>query len=297
MSRFTVMGLAAVFVLAIGSVACGREPELTGVTDRFRRLAERPAALDEAENRLIGQCMNRAGMAYPQVPVSQDDRPMNGLLRGAAPLRAEVVRDHGYPDKWMDNAPTPGRGPVETYADSLPIGVKARFYHSLRGEGGNNVRVSLPGGFEVAASSSGCVGSARRQLYRSVDNYLTVFYLPELVRRRASSANEDPDVREAHAAFARCMSIKGHRTATPSDAVALARTYYPDGRREKAGDQEKLLALADAECQTAVRLHERRAAAVDRVTQRWLDDNEAAISKAHRLLQEALIEANSVMGR
>ena len=296
MSRFTAMGVVAVsLVLVIGSAACGGDPEVAGVADRFRQLVDRPVVLDEAENRLTAQCMNRAGMAYPQVPAPHDDRPMTGLLRGAAPLRAEVVREHGYPDRWMNSAQVPEKGPVEAHADSLPADVKKRFYHLLRGEGGNDVRVTLPGDFEVAASSSGCVGSARRQLYRSVDNYLTVFYLPELVQRRASAADEDPDVRDAYVAFAQCMATKGYRTATPADAVVLAKTYYPDGRREHAGNEEKMLALTDAQCRTDARLQERRALVVDRIARRWLADNEAAVSHAYGLLQAALAEANEAM--
>jgi len=295
MSRFSTVCMVVVsFALAIESAACGVASEATDAADRFLQLVDRPTVLDEAESRLIGQCMNQAGLAYPQVPVPHDDRQVTGLLKGPAPLRAEVVREHGYPDKWMNSAQVPEKGPVETYADSLPADAKEHFYYVLRGEGGNDVRISLPGDFEVAASSSGCVGRARRQLYGSVDNYLTVFYLPELVQRRTSAADEDPDVRVAYVAFAHCMSTKGYRTATPADAVALAKTRYPDGRREHADDKEKTLALADAECQTAVRLYERRAAAVDRVARRWLDDNKAAVSES---LQAALAKANAVMKR
>lgn len=296
MSRFTVPGLAVWLVLAIGSVACGREPE-ADVPDRLRQLVDRPAVLDDAENRLIARCVNQAGMTYPQVPLPRDDRPMIGLLRGAAPLRAETVREQGYPDRWMTDARIPEKGPVETHADSLPADAKERFHHLLRGEGGDNVRVVLPGNFEVAAPSSGCVGGARRRLYGSVENYLTVYYLPELVQRRAVAADEDPDVRVAYAAFAQCMATEGYHTATPAAAVDLARTYYPDGRRQGAGAQEKKLALADAQCQATTRLRERRAAAVDRLARRWLAGNAAAVSKAYGLLQVALVEAKAVTKR
>ncbi|MFI6080333.1 hypothetical protein ACIBBB_05015 [Streptomyces sp. NPDC051217] len=292
MPKFAAMGMAAVsLVLAIGSAACGQTPEAAVVPDHFRQLVDRPAVLDEAENRLTARCMDQAGMTFPQTRAPRDDRPMIGLLRGAAPLRAETVREHGYPNKWMAPARIPEKGPVETYADSLPADIRKRFYHVLRGKGGNDVRVVLPGNFDAAASSSGCVGSARRQLYGSVENYLTVFYLPELVQRQASAADSDPDVRAAYTAFAQCMATRGYDTATPADAVALATTYYPDGRRQRAGTDEKTLALADAECQTTVRLRERRAAAVDRFTRRWLADNEAVVSRTYRLLQAALAEA------
>ncbi|WP_331768002.1 hypothetical protein [Embleya sp. NBC_00896] len=296
MSRFTLVGTALSLVLAIGSSACGRHSETAVVADHLRQLVDRPAVLDEAENRLTARCMNQAGMTYPQVPAPHDDRPMVGLLRAAAPLRAETVREHGYPDRWMTRDRIPEKGPVETHADSLPPDVRERFHHLLGGEGGNDVRVALPGNFEVAASSSGCVGGARRQLYGSVENYLTVYYLPELVQRRASAADEDPDVRLAYAAFARCMAGEGYRTATPAAAVALATTYYPGGR-QRAGADEKKLALADAGCQTEARLRERLAAAVDRLARRWLADNEAAVSKAHGLLRAALVEAKTAVNR
>lgn len=298
MPRFAVMGMAATsLALAIASTACGRPSEAADTPDHFRQLVDRPAVLDEAENRLTARCMDQAGMTYPQVPAPRDDRPMIGLLRGAEPLRAEVVREHGYPNRWMTRTRVPKKGPVETYADSLPPDTRERFYHVLRGKDGNDVRVVLPGDFEVAASSSGCVGSARRRLYGSVENYLTVYYIPELVQRQASAADEDPDVRAAYAAFARCMATKDYDTATPADAVALAATYYPDGRRGRAGTDERTLALADAECQTGVRLRERRAAAADRLARRWLTDNKATVSSTYGLLRAALAEARTAMNR
>ncbi|WP_330176608.1 hypothetical protein OG875_25770 [Streptomyces sp. NBC_01498] len=294
MPGFTVAALTAVsLMLAVGSAGCARSSEAAAVPDRFRQLVDRPAVLDETENRLIARCMEQAGLGYPKVPAPRDDRPMSGLLRGATPLHAETARQHGYPDRWMTRARDPGKGPVDRYADSLPADTRERFHRLLLGEGGNDVRVVLPGNFEVAAASSGCVGSARRRLYGSVENYLTVYYLPELVQRQASAADEDPDVRDAHAAFARCMAAKGYDTATPDDAVALAATYYPDGRRGRAGADEKTLAAGDAECQTTVRLRERRAAAVDRLARRWLADNEAAVSRTYEVLRSALAEART----
>jgi hypothetical protein len=238
--------------------------------------------------------MNRAGMPYPKPLESTDDRPITGLVRAAAPLDVDTVRAHGYPDKLMNPAPGPEKGSVETYADTLPPEDRDRFYRALRGDGDNDVRAALPGDFEVGASSSGCVGSARRQLYGSVANYLAVFYLPELAQRQAALADQDADVRAAVADFGWCMATRGYRTATPTDAVALAKTYYPDGRRAQAGDEEKMLALADAECRITSRLLERRAAVVDRVVRAWLADNQAVVSHACAASRAAVAVATTV---
>ncbi len=294
MSRLTGVGLA--LLLAMGTAACGQGVAATEVGDQLRQLVDRPTVLDEAENRLTAQCMNGAGLDYPPVPTPHDDRPMAGLLRGEPPLTVDEVRAHGYPDRWLNPAPPPpAEGPVEKYANSLPADARARFFHVLTGEGGNDVKVTLPGDFHVAASSEGCVGSARRQLYGSVANFLTVYYLPELAQRQAAAAEQDPDVHAVYTAFAQCMAAKGYQTATPAEAVTLAKTYYPDGRREQADDKEKALAVADAECEAAVHLYDRHAAAVDRVVRSWLAVNETAVAEAYAALQAALAEANKTM--
>ncbi|SDM53371.1 hypothetical protein [Allokutzneria albata] len=265
--------LAAVLVLV---TACGGAPT-TPAADQLRELVDRPAALAEAENLLISECMSRAGMSYPHVPPPRDDRPVVGLIKMAAPLRLEDARREGYPDTSMK--PRPTKGLVEAHAEALPPGARDRFHQLLRGNTGNDVRVTLAGSFETAASSGGCVGSARKRLYGSVANFLTVYYVPELAQRRAAEADDDPDVRAAYGSYAQCMSDKGHPAATPAAAVELAKSHETE---------EIAIASADAECRAVTRLHERRAVAADRVVRNWLADNESAVSQAHKLLTDAL---------
>ncbi|MCP3803045.1 hypothetical protein NLX83_27595 [Allokutzneria sp. A3M-2-11 16] len=261
--------IAALLVLL---TACGGAPTMPAA-DQLRELVNRPAALDEAENLLIGECMSRAGLFFPRVPPPRDERPTVGLVKAAAPLRLEDARRDGYPD-----APRSAKGPVEAHADTLSPDVRERFYQLLRGNTGNDVRVTLAGSFETAASSSGCVGSARKRLYGSVANFLTVYYLPELAQRQAAKADDDPDVRAAYGSYAQCMNTKGHRAATPAEAVALAKTREAD---------EIAIASADAECRAATRLHDRRAVAADRIVRSWLADNESDVVRAHALMTEA----------
>ncbi len=236
----------------------------------------RAAALDVAENQLIAQCMRRAGLSYPDVPPPRDDRPVVGLVRASAPLRVEDARREGYPDSVMIAASR--QGPVEAHADALPPESRERFHEVLRGDTGTDVRVTLAGGFETAASSGGCVGSARKELYGSVANFLTVFYTAELAQRQASGADRDQEVVAAYESYAQCMGVKGHRVAAPAEAIALAK---------KHPSEEVALATADAECRAATRLHELREAAADRIVRRWLADNEGTVVQAHALLVEA----------
>ncbi|GAA4021790.1 hypothetical protein GCM10022247_52500 [Allokutzneria multivorans] len=270
------MRSALVAALLVLITACGGTPGKP-VADQLRELVDRPASLDVAENRQIGECMRRAGLSYPDVPPPREDRPVVGLVRASAPLRLEDARREGYPDSVM--IPPPRQGPVEAHAEALPPETRERFNDLLRGDTGTDVRVTLAGGFETAASSGGCVGSARKQLYGSVANFLTVFYTAELAQRQASGADRDPEVVAAYESYAKCMGTKGHRVAAPAEAVALAK---------KRPAEEIAVATADAECRGVTRLHAVREAAADRIVRRWLGDNSGAVVQAHALLGEAL---------
>ena len=195
----------------------------------------------------------------------------------------------------MASSQVPAKGAVEAHTETLSPDARTTYYRVLRGDGPNDVRLVLPDDFEVAASSAGCMGKARQQLYGSVSNFLTVFYLPELVQRLSTGADDDPDVLAAVAGYAKCMTTHGYSTATPAEALALAKSYYPDGHRETAGTDEKTLALADTGCRTDLRVHERQAEAADRIALKWLAENEKAVSDAHAAQQAAVAQARAVI--
>lgn len=254
----------------------------------FRELMYQPVQFDQAEHRLVGECMTELGLPYPDRSEIRASEPATGLLRAPAPLSVDDARASGYPATLMRDPERPAMAPVDVFAQSLPPDARERYYQALRGDGPHDVRVTLPDGFEVGASSMGCVGSARRQIYGSVKNYLTIVYLPELAQRHILEVVDDPTVHNSFQVYARCMIGHDYQVGTPQDAVELARSYYPAGRRNVAKSAEIVLATVDAQCRQSAGLQEAYQSAGDRVATRWIARNQSAIASAHEALKETL---------
>lgn len=281
-----------VVVVLATLMSCAAPPDdraTAEIITAFHELMYRPVQLDHAEDHLVGECMTELGLHYPtNHPEIRASEPATGLLRTPAPLSLDDARASGYPATLMRDPERPPVAPVDAVAQSLPPDARKRYYQALLGDDPHDVRVTLPDGFEVGTSSMGCVGVARRQIYGSVQNYLTIVYLPELAQHHVSVVVDDLVMRDVLQTYAGCMTGHGYQVGTPQDAVELALSYYPAGRRNVAKNAEIALATVDAQCQQGARLQEKYKLTEDRVATLWIVRNQSVIASAHEALKETL---------
>ncbi|MBV7254074.1 hypothetical protein [Streptomyces sp. S-2] len=242
--------LPLVVLLLVLTAGCaggtGEHAAGSGTRARELTLAEE-AAIDRAEDTLVGACMRREGFRYWPGPVP-----------GVAERKAgryvvddvDWARRYGY-GRSFDLAAEKARvgHPNVTYANALPARERVRYSHALDGDLDDAVTVSLPSGGTVATPRTGCYAEARTRLYgdhaawfraRKTVTSLTPLYVPRIFKDARQST--------AVAAWSRCMKEAGRPFASP-DEIRRERDGLVEGMsRAEALRTESALAVTEAEC-------------------------------------------------
>jgi len=289
-------------------VGCAQEtsgngkPPASATVESFRLLMYQPPDLELAEHRLIQRCMREQGFQYPaKVPEPGDST--GSLLEIPPRLTADKARTEGYGERITRGtgagpatADTADRvNPLERYLDSLSPDDQARFRRALDDPDSAKVDVRLPGGARMGASSRGCRAQARLQTYGSVQNYLTIRYLPQAAQSQVGKVESDRELQQALQRYVRCLSDRGYHADSPTAAAALAEGYYGTGDTPAARQQEIALAVHDATCQEQSRFYDEYQAAVNRVAAKWISENEAAVLAAAGVQRAALDNAKKIL--
>lgn len=298
--RYWFAAGAVVLVLAGG---CGQggtdraEPLTASTLESFRLLMYQPRDLALAEHRLIQRCMRAEGFEYPaRAPAPA--RAAASLLDLPPRFTVEQARENGYGETIRrgrtDRADRTGN-PLDRYLASLSPTDQTRFRRVLDDPRGAKTKVKLPGGGQVGTSSRSCRGQARAQTYGSVENYLTITYLPQMAQTQVLKLESDRDLRRSLDGYARCMRAAGFQAGTPTVAAELAEKYYEDGADAAARQREVTLAVQDATCQEKARVHAAFEDAVNRVAATWIAEHEAAVLAAAEAQKAAVGRARKVL--
>lgn len=299
--RYWFVTGAVVLALAggCGQSSAGRgEPLAASTLESFRLLMYQPHDLALAEHRLIQRCMRAQGFGYPaRAPAPA--RADASLLDLPPRFTVEQARQNGYGStirRGRTTAPDHAGNPVDRYLASLTPADQDRFRRALDDPNGAKTKVRLPGGGQVGASSRGCRGQARAQTYGSVQNYLTITYLPQSAQSQVLKLESDRDLRRSLDAYARCMESAGYQVGTPTVAAELAETFYASEPTAPAARQREVtLAVQDATCQQRAHVHTTFEDAVNRIAASWIAENEAAVLAAAEAQKAAVVRARKVL--
>jgi hypothetical protein len=197
-----------------------------------------------AEQQLTAQCMKRRGYAYP-IP---DAGPVPGLN-----TITQFALGRGYP-------PTYGVTQESLIATppSDPEASQPGYELALDGPAGSLRKLNFPGVFTVTYETGGCQGSARSQLYGSVDLYMLSAYLPQIEENLFEKfVSRDQAYLSALRTWRTCMRADRFTIADPNDA---ARSLLQIADKTSEGDlmrQQTALATADAKCDGPSQLRQR----------------------------------------
>ncbi|MER6133786.1 hypothetical protein [Streptomyces sp. NPDC001815] len=225
-----------------GSSSAGPARELTDV-ERSR--------VEQAEQRLIRQCMAQAGFRYwVLAPLSPEE-----LRAFAHPFVLNDVswaREHGYGGLIQKKFFTlKKRDPNLAYRNRLSRAERTRYLTALSGGPDTPVRsVRLPAGGSIRSAVGGCEDAARKKLYGDPGTYfrankiatnLTALYVPKLVR--------DKRFTTALGVWSDCMRRATGRAYADPEAVQAdlpKRTEGLSGAKKQAAEVE--LAVAESTC-------------------------------------------------
>ncbi|MCK2244615.1 MULTISPECIES: hypothetical protein [unclassified Crossiella] len=234
MLKRLLMGMAVLAVVAFAAVV------VTMATTRPEGPGPAPlpalddhAALAQAEQALIRECMRELGFEY----------------RVSAPSTAPPRRDfpyalddpawaaaHGY-----GPAPEPpAENPNQSYYARQPRGRAEAALKAIHGDRPRALSVRVPGGALTTRSDNGCQAEAEARLYGELAEWFkaetVVRELPSLRRSRVLA---DPRFAAAAGSWADCMRAEGHPHATPAEARAAL---------PLPAEAERKLAVAEAGC-------------------------------------------------
>jgi hypothetical protein len=273
------------------------DPLSASTLESFRLLMYQPRDLALAEHRLIQRCMRAQGLEYPaRAPAPA--RVAASLLDLPPRFTVEQARGNGYGDtirRGSTDQPDRAGNPVDRYLVSLSPADQERYRRALDDPRGAKTKVKLPGGGQVGTSSRSCRGKARAQTYGSLENYLTITYLPQVAQTQVQKLESDRALRRSLDAYANCMSGAGYQAGTPTAAAELAATYYQAGADAAARQREVTLAVQDATCQGKARVHAAFEDAVNRIAASWIAEHEAAVLAAAEAQKSAVDRARKVL--
>ena len=239
-----------------------------GVTsERGRRalgeLLRPPRELAVAEAILTARCMERNGFRYPPLKVVIRARPhqstVAGALIGAEPLGLDEARAHGYRYRIRTQPARPGEdipALVAGYLATLTEDRQRVYGETLSPANAPTEQITLFDGMTVGIPTAGCAAVARAALFGSARDFLRWHYVPQGIRRCGrSDAHDDPAVRGATGVYAAGMRCAGYSVDGPGQATRAAAERFGLGWDEPC-EQERAMAVADAEWQARSRLHE-----------------------------------------
>jgi hypothetical protein len=220
---------------------------------------ETQTLIDQAEHRLIMDCMRRRGLEYPEAPEGE---------RGVRPEPPPEVPQHPFGIDDVDWARTHGFGsdleavalqaadaaraadPVVRAFARLPEAYQTTLLTALYGaESDPAVSVTLPTGYVVTTRTAGCQAEARVALYGDQERWLRVSAvvkaLPGLAVRAVLS---DQRFTRAEQSWSACMQALGHPVA---GMEAFRERFHAEAEALPKAQRRKLeirLAVAEATC-------------------------------------------------
>jgi hypothetical protein len=221
-----------------------------GTRARFIALADRLTDINQANQRLAGQCMRAKG--HPYEATTREPREYEELaLPAQYGLTAEQAERRGYgiaerlgdSESWDPNA---------AYLETLTESGRTA-WHAALGDGPAATAVSdkpFMRGFSV--SLAGCFGDASVELWGGAEEYGVASFILNAPPLVAGMARLDPDMAALNGRWGRCMIRTGHADfESPEDAQGSVAEAY-SGDQTAARAREMAVARADAECQTAI---------------------------------------------
>jgi hypothetical protein len=239
-----------------------------------------------AEQQLIAQCMKRLGFGY-QIPDM-------GPLPGPNTI-TEFALGRGYPATY---GVTPeSRAAVPTIE---PEAGKPGYQLALGGPAGSLRSQTFLGGPSVTYEIGGCRGSARSQLYGSVDAYMLGSFLPQIEKNRFEGfiSHDQPYLSALHT-WQACMRAAKFSVAGPGRAISSL-LQIPDKVSEAdLMSRQTALATADARCDGPSHLRQRTNQALgkfvgslSRQTLTQLGDIAHSQAKANQIARHVIPEKN-----
>lgn len=272
----------------------GHDPE---VRDAMRGLFAGENVRLAAVEELVRRCMTARGLRYVKNPMgTKDVNPT--LIPDPYGVPLEEAGRFGY--RTADNLRDAPRQVDRSGVLKLSQADQARWGNAYWGrDSAPQIRVKVPGGGIVTTNSEGCLSEARKTLFGSLERWLKLSNFAggfAINARRRSAA--DPAMNELNKAWSACMSGKGHAAlSSPDHARTRAGEFH---RRhgvgsDKALDEEKALATADAECENQVDYAPRRRELEDRHYRDALRAHEAEITAVLEMNEEALTRAHKIL--
>jgi hypothetical protein len=119
-------------------------------------------------------------------------------------------------------------------------------------------KLSLPGGVSVAYETGGCLGSARAQLFGSVDAYMLSSYLPQIEGLLFGNfISRDEAYASALQTWQTCMRADKFSVADPSTALTSLLQVADKTSEADLMRRQTALATADASCDGPSHLRQR----------------------------------------
>ncbi|MCL8011708.1 hypothetical protein [Streptomyces sp. AS02] len=241
---------------AVGCTAAATtDPAGSGRNGQGRELTDTEEVLTErAEERLVKQCMERAGFRYWEGPiVSAEQRKGYGYVLDDV----EWAKKYGFGGQLEAKAQQDRRrDPNISYLKKLSQAERARYDKALDGDGtGRTLSVELPTGGTVRTPGDGCRAEAKDHLYGDYETWfrvkktaesLTPLYVPDLTRseRFVKALKEWSD----------CMRKAGHDYADPPRIRAELEELVDGLSPAEAHAVEVPLAVDEATCASTTSL-------------------------------------------
>ncbi|MEW2574438.1 hypothetical protein [Streptomyces sp. NPDC047070] len=207
--------------------------------------------VDQAEQRLIQQCMKRSGFRYRVAPPADADT-LRAFTHRFVQHDVAWAHKHGYGENLKKAFfSTKGHDPNITYRKRLSPAERRRYTAALTGGPDTpTLSVRLPAGGAIRTLDGGCEHFARRKLYGDTAAFFRAdkiatnafaLYMPKLMR--------DPRFTTGLNAWSRCMrGATGRAYANPDAARADARNRARGLSKSRAHVVEVEVAVAEATC-------------------------------------------------
>jgi hypothetical protein len=261
----------ALLVVSCGSGAPVSSTKLTGAELSVLYdggLAGSSAAdVNNATELLTQRCMQSKGLVYYPIILSAADLTSSGSLVGVPQsnigLGAREADGYGMYSGAVraitassgKQGGQSGSDQEDRYVGSLSESTQGRYLSMLSGPESSRISISLPGGGTTTAPSGGCQGTAERQIYGSVTNYvLGLTGASLLTNNLESSVASDPAYSGLISNWSACMNRSGYNYESPEK---LWNTLYERIYKTPTLAMRNLeikTAVADYKCATAVHL-------------------------------------------
>ena len=282
MWRMRGAAVVAGVVLAVagcGSATGGHRPPATGMAD-LGVLVLQPPELGEAEALVLQRCLREHGFDAPRPRAVSGSAPNLPVPLDPAAGYGDVI-DRGHPDV------------LGEYAQQLPDAARVRFAQATDDSSAAHEVLGTPDGWQVSASTGGCVAQARAEVYGSVRGWLAAVFLPQDLNAESGEAGADPRVGAVLTAYAGCMSRRGHDVTGPADAVDLARRRAAPGLPPSAW--EVALAADDAVCRAETGLVQAYLTVLGEKAGGWLAANADLVRDTARLIEQSTVRARAIV--